>query len=454
MRNRIGKYSRLKNIIVGFVIVSVLGGCSDSNTSETTTEPEMNPSIIIEKNPSIEVNEAEIDIDEYTDLISGGWWSTDFYPSGPINEVPDYIDISDKVIEVYDYDADNECYLLSGIYDINNIGRTENGYYIETGPELDKRTYEIDRNNPLLLNAYLKPRSEVSEEEYRSSYTGVDSLNSVKSYDKLDLTKIERRSNGDITAKGNTQITPELIVNVNDYECKWEQYAGHKYADTTGAESLILDKDHNLWYFGTESQKPVIIMKNVRLFSMEDDSDTLGVTVPVAVILTLDGDLYACGSVVYDTIKDVMPDSREITGDYISFLSPVLINKNVVDCIVKFREIDYYTENNELYRSKYNYQLFDVEIDNPTDTSSVDELSDYFIEHINSNYVLSETVQMGSARFFYISVLKDGSVWTCFLPETDEDRVYAKGYGEVMGDGSDRLVEAEPICIFPAGTCF
>lgn len=251
---------------------------------------------------------------------------------------------------------------------------------------------------------------------------------------------------------GNSGIKPSVIVDQNSYKPEWDYFVGHKCVDTTGAESLVLDKEGNLWYFGTESHKPVIIMRDVKLFEMDDDSDTLGITSPVAVILTNNGDLYACGDTVYDTIRDVAPQGN-IPEDRISFLKPVLINGNVVNCNVDWREIDYYTGDYELYRSTNNYTMFDVEIDNPTKVTDADELSKYFKTEQNCNYVLSDTVQMGSGRYFHISVLTDGSVWTCYLPDSDESRKYAVGYGEVMGDGRDELIEAEPVCIFPAGTC-
>ena len=85
-------------------------------------------------------------------------------------------------------------------------------------------------------------------------------------------------------------VEPKIIVDRQNYEYQWQEYPGHKLADTTGTATLILDKDGNLYYFGEESHTPVVIMKNVKLFSLDDNSDTLGYTDPFAIILTEDGD--------------------------------------------------------------------------------------------------------------------------------------------------------------------
>jgi hypothetical protein len=249
---------------------------------------------------------------------------------------------------------------------------------------------------------------------------------------------------------------PELIVDIHDYEYRWDPVDGKIYADTSGAETLVLNKKGELYYFGTESAAPVLIMRNVQKFSIGDDSDTLGCTAPVAVILTKDGDLYACGETFYYTIQDVdvLGNSDTPDAERISFLKPVLINRNVSDCRAGWREIDYITKENDLYRSRYVYDLLDDEIENPTPADEVEDVSQYFSATQNGNYVLSHTVQMCCARNFFVSVLEDGSVWTCFLPKDEKDIRYASGYGEVPGDGSDTLIPEKPVQIFPAGTCF
>ncbi len=247
---------------------------------------------------------------------------------------------------------------------------------------------------------------------------------------------------------------PEIIIDIQNYEYKWEESEGHKYADTTGTATLILDKKGNLYYFGEESSVPVIIMQNVKAFSMDDESDTLGYTAPIAVILTNDGELYACGDVGYGTIRAVSVLSEIPRDGKISFLEPILINKDVKDCRVICREIDYLTQDDDLYRTPYNYLIRDIEIENPTPASEIEGIDDCLVEYRNNNFVLSNTVQMGCARSFFVSVLEDGSVWTCFLPDSGEDKKYAVGYGEVMGDGSSELVPEKPIQILPPGTCF
>ncbi|MCR5507183.1 MAG: hypothetical protein K6F34_00700 [Lachnospiraceae bacterium] len=261
-------------------------------------------------------------------------------------------------------------------------------------------------------------------------------------------------SSGKKEAEDPADITPSIIAGINGYEYKWDDLNEQRYVDTTGSATLILDKNGDLYYFGSESAAPVVIMKDVTDFSLEDDSDTLGYTAPVAVILTGNGDLYACGDLSYGTIADVNVLASKPEGESIPFLEPVLINKNVKDCRASWREIGYITGDDELYRSKNVYQMTGIEMDNPTPASEVEDIAGYFTEPQNYAYVLSDTVQMGCGRSFFISVLEDGSVWTCFLPGSKEDEQYAKGYGEVMGDGSKELISAKPVCIFPSGTCF
>ncbi len=248
------------------------------------------------------------------------------------------------------------------------------------------------------------------------------------------------------------EVTPELIVDTKNYEYQWGDFDGYKYADTTGSATLVLDRKGNLYYFGAESAAPVVIMKDVRAFSLDDDSDTLGYTAPVALILTKDGDLYACGDTSYGTIRDVAV-LGSIPEEGISFLEPVLINRNVKDCCVRCREINYITNDDRLYRSE-NYYLFETETDRVVMDDEKDEIAEYFRTYQNTDYVLSHTVQMGCGRDFFVSVLEDGSVWTCFLPEDEDDIRYAEGYGEVPGDGSTVLAVEQPLRIFPAGTCF
>ena len=111
------------------------------------------------------------------------------------------------------------------------------------------------------------------------------------------------------------------------------------------------------------------------------------------------------------------------------------------------------TADNKLYLSPSPYDLYERP-ENPTDISEEEDISEFFTGHQNNNFVLDHTVQMGCGRDFFISVLEDGSVWSCFLPDSEEAVDYAKGYGEVMGDGSTELISGKPVCIFPAGTVF
>ncbi|MCR5357394.1 MAG: hypothetical protein K6E63_08340 [Lachnospiraceae bacterium] len=251
-----------------------------------------------------------------------------------------------------------------------------------------------------------------------------------------------------------SSLIPEIIVDGRSYEYKWGDLSGHKFADTTGTATLILDKDGDLYYFGTESPEPVVIMKDVKAFSLDDNSDTLGYTAPVAVILTDSGDLYACGDSEFGVISDVsvLADVEDNTG--IPFLKPVLINKNVKECCITYRQIAYITGDDELYRSTYVSDILGEEMENPTKVSEMESISQYFTEGINENHVLSGTVQMGCGRNLFVSVLEDGSVWSCFLPKDEEDVNYAKGYGIVLGDGAEELAEAAPVCVMPPGTCF
>ena len=195
-------------------------------------------------------------------------------------------------------------------------------------------------------------------------------------------------------------------------------------------------------------------MKDVKAFSLKDNSDTLGYTAPVAVILTNSGDLYACGDSGFWIISDVsvLADVKDNTE--IPFLKPVLINKNVKECCITYRQIAYITGDDELYRSTYVSDVLGEEMENPTKVSGMEGISQYFTEAVNENHVLSDTVQMGCGRSLFISVLEDGSVWSCFLPKDEEDVQYAKGYGIVLGDGSAELAEAAPVCVMPPGTCF
>ena len=272
--------------------------------------------------------------------------------------------------------------------------------------------------------------------------------------DLPEETEPDRPKDTDTDDAGPIANTPKIIIDINDYNYQWGDLEGSHYVDTSGSATLVLDKNKDLYYFGIESPTPVVIMQNVKKFSINDDSDTLGYTAPIAVILTEDGDLYACGETDLGVISDVNVLGSLPENGPVSFLNPVLISTNVTDCHASWREIDYITKDNSVYRSKHKYQVLDIQIDNPTPADKVEDIDQLFVESQNFNFVLENTVQMGSARSFFISVLEDGSVWTCFLPENDEDTRYAEGYGEVMGDGSDILTPQEPVMIFPPGTCF
>ncbi len=252
---------------------------------------------------------------------------------------------------------------------------------------------------------------------------------------------------------GTTAIQPAVIADMSDYEYKWGVFAGQKMADTTGSATLILDKKGNLYYFGEESPKPVIIMKDVKAFSLDDDSDTLGYTAPVAAILTESGDMYVCGDVSWGAAGYVNTLATPPENGEVPFTEPLLVNSNIKEISVGFRQMACITEDDMLYLSPSPYGLYERP-ENPTDLSEEEDISEYFAEHQNSNFVLDHTVQMGCGRSFFISVLEDGSVWSCFLPDSEEDVNYAKGYGEVMGDGSSELISNRPVCVFPAGTVF
>lgn len=247
---------------------------------------------------------------------------------------------------------------------------------------------------------------------------------------------------------------PKVIANMDDYKYEWGDFEGHKYADTTGAATLILAKNGDLYYFGAESAKPVVIMQDVKAFSLDDDSGTLGYTSPVAGILTNSGDLYVCGDYLYGSARDINTLSDFPDGLEIPFTKPVLVNSNVADLRIGFRQATCVTNDNKLYRSPDPYGDFTDRPENPTKIKPGEDVSEYLMESMNYNFVLENTVQMGCGRSFFISVLEDGSVWSCFLPDCEDDIDYAKGYGEVLGDGSETLLSNTPVCVFPAGTVF
>lgn len=77
---------------------------------------------------------------------------------------------------------------------------------------------------------------------------------------------------------------------------------------TTGIDTLILKTNGELWYFGSESAKPVKIMEHVASFQMGDlggHHDSLSST---AMICTTDHALYGCGDSSYSVFHEVKPD--------------------------------------------------------------------------------------------------------------------------------------------------
>ncbi len=248
-----------------------------------------------------------------------------------------------------------------------------------------------------------------------------------------------------------TEAKPDTIVTPSTYQTDWRDFNGNKAVDTTGSASLILKGDGSLWYFGSESVTPVNIMDDVKSFSLADESDTLGYTAPAALILTNDGRLYGCGCNIYRCFDGISEDQENFPED-IPFLEPVFLRDQVKDCLRSWRACVFSTEDGELYRFGDAFYILEEDFENPIEETQESEDA-YMTSSQNYSFVLSDTVQMGSGRSFYLSVLKDGSVWSCYLPADDDDRLYAEGYGEVMGDGSSELVEKTPVCVFEAGTC-
>ena len=163
-----------------------------------------------------------------------------------------------------------------------------------------------------------------------------------------------------------TAAEPTVIVDMTSYEYKWEPFEGHKMADTTGSATLILDKNGNLYYFGAESPEPVIIMKDVKAFSLDDDSDTLGYTAPVAAILTNSGDMYVCGDASWGAAEAVNTLATPPDNGEIPFTEPLLVNSNVTDIHVGFRQMACTTADNKFYLSPSPYDLYERP-KNPTD---------------------------------------------------------------------------------------
>ncbi len=134
----------------------------------------------------------------FTGLIKGGWWCEDFNPSLPAGEMPDFIDFTGNAMMVYDYDRENESYILNSVnylYEVGFLGDGK-GYYIEVecGGEDSERTYEA-REDSSELAAYYAWRSDTSPEDYLRSYSEKDNLISAgRLFEGVDLSGIERRN--------------------------------------------------------------------------------------------------------------------------------------------------------------------------------------------------------------------------------------------------------------------
>ena len=302
----------------------------------------------------------------------------------------------------------------------------------------------------------LSPYDEVTQFAYKSNVYSSNSLEEIHiNADSKKPAKKDSIIESVHLLQDVDLIASDMIPIPND-----EQY----YVQTSGYDNLVLKKDQTLWYFGQESDIPVQILDNVKDFCLKLDTDTYGANSPVALILCNDGTVYGCGDTACGTLGTDQNGNILATEKYISFLNPQKVAENIREIWIGYRYSLVLDEKGTLHLWTIDPFFYSIDRGNTSENNvsySIDINGKSIYEYLfgenakrykNVNFIMSDSFQQDSYLSFYIAVMTDGSVWTCHLPDPDEEEYYSTAKMR-MGDGTSILKE-EPIKIFESGTCW